>query len=171
MLIFVFKPGDEPGAAKTAGTTKPLPALTDVAAPRHGADLATPCAKLIEALPRTLAGLAPRAVYPKPDSPFVVAWGDPAIVLRCGVDRPAGLTAGASELLTGVNGVFYWADHGDKTTTFTVVDRDPYIEIVVPEQYSGGPLSPISDAINKTLPAVCKVDPAAPTNELCTRRH
>lgn len=172
VLIFALKPGSsgDSGTPQQNDTSKPLPALTGVAAPPHGTQLATPCAKLVSELPVTLAGLAPRAVHPTPDSPFVVAWGDPAIVLRCGVDRPAKLAPGSSELLTGVNGVFFLPDQGKNSTTFTVIDREPYVEVVVPKQYEGGPLSPIADAVTKALPAVCKVDATAPTKDLCTHR-
>jgi hypothetical protein len=123
---------------------------------------------VLATLPVTLAGLPSRPALSS--SPFVVAWGDPAVVLRCGVARPAGLVPNSPELTTGVDGVFYWVDQGKKSTVFTVIDRAVYIEVTVPTTYAGGPLGPISTAVAKALPAVCVVDATAPAEHLCTHR-
>jgi hypothetical protein len=172
VLILVFKPG---GSGSVLGSTPStnagaLPAIT-AAAPPNGAANAATCATLIGALPVPLTGLGSRAVHTTPDSPFVVAWGEPPIVLSCGVNRPAGLVPGAADYVQLVNGVPFWVDHNpDGSISWTAIDRAPYIKIDVPAVYAGGPISPIADAIGASLPAVCKVDPAAPTDELCTHR-
>jgi hypothetical protein len=159
--------------ATTSGSSRPLPAVT-VAAPASNPAAAGPCTKVLATLPITLDGLASRPAVSS--SAFVVAWGDPAIVLRCGMSRPKGLVPGSSAFTTGVNGVFYWVDRDSVkgAIVFTVVDRAAYIEVTVPSTYGGGPLAPISDAVTKALPAVCVIPEqgAAPpaANKLCTNR-
>ena len=50
-----------------------------------GADAAA-CTKLVDALPDAVSDQPRRKVEPK--DAYGAAWGDPAIVLRCGVDMP-----------------------------------------------------------------------------------
>ena len=65
------------------------------------------------------------------DSPFAYAWGDPPVVLVCGVDRPAGWVVGESALQ--INGVQFYVDTDDpRTTVWTAVDRAVYVEVQVP---------------------------------------
>ena len=144
-----------------------MPAIS-VAAPPSNPAAEAPCTKVLAQLPVDLDGLPSRPALSQ--STFVVAWGDPAVVLRCGVPRPKGLVAGSDAFTTGVNGVYFWVDHQKKTTVFTVIDRAAYVEVTVPLTYAGGPLSPIADAVAKALPAVCVVDPAQPVDKQCTRR-
>ena len=159
---------------KAAHTGTPAPsalAPITVAAPPADPAAAAPCTKLLTALPVQLGDLAPRVVHPKPDSPFVVAWGDPAVVLRCGVPRPAGLSAGSSEFVLGVNGVNFFQSKRGTTHVFTAIDRAAYIEVAVPGSYAQPPLGPLADAIAKALPPVCVVDPKeTDPNKLCVNR-
>lgn len=152
-----------------------LPALTP-SAPPHADQQAAPCAKVLEQLPVQLGKLQPRVVHTRPDSPFVVAWGDPAVVLSCGVDRPKDLTPGSSaEFVTAGpdTGPFYDVTRAGSANVFTTVDRQPYISIVVPSAYQGSAvLPPLSQAIAQALPAVCSTDPNSPDPaKLCTRRR
>jgi Protein of unknown function (DUF3515) len=105
-----------------------------------------------------LDGYSPRIVHPYPDdSAAVVAWGNPAIVLQCGVPRPTGLTVDSSALVLLVDGI-NWLPVGDsKTTVFTAIDRVVYIQVTVPKSYAQPPLASISDAIAGVLPAVCQL--------------
>jgi hypothetical protein len=108
-----------------------------------------------------------------PDTPFVLAWGDPAVVLRCGVARPAALTPGSgAEFILGGNrsGPFYDVQRSGDANVWTTVDRAAYISITVPAKYAADPLPTLSRAIAKALPAVCAVDATAPTKDLCTHR-
>jgi hypothetical protein len=171
----------DPLASPSTGVAAPLPAIS-VAAPPSKATTTAPCTKVLEQLPISLAGLAPRVVHSHPDSPFVVAWGDPAIVLRCGVDRPAGLTSGSTNDTQIVNGVlFFIVNPGDGSDTsdawtFTVVDRAAYVELLVPKSYGQPPLGPIADAVAKALPDTLCLPQAAPgqtpppAKQLCTHR-
>lgn len=145
--------------SSTPAPTAPVPIT--VAAPPADPATVGPCTKLLTALPVQLGDLTPRIVHPEPDSPFVVAWGDPAVVLRCGVARPSALKPGSADLIIGVNGVFWLPVHEKKATVWTTVDRAAYVEVTVPVSYRQPPLAPIADAIAKVLPPVC-VTQAAP---------
>lgn len=134
---------------------------------------------MLQYLPQTLDGLKPRVVHPRPDTPFVVAWGDPAILFRCGVARPAELRPQSSDQIFSANGAAgpYWLPVRDaKETTWTVIDRSVYIQLSVPNAYSQPPLAPVGAAVVKGLPeAVClpqaalgQTPPAAA--DLCTQR-
>jgi Protein of unknown function (DUF3515) len=136
---------------------------------------AAPCADLLEHLPVRLGALNPRIVHTTPDSPYVVAWGDPAVVLACGVDRPTSLRPGSSAQYFAngpQTGPFYDVTKGADGNVWTTVDRKPYISVTVPAKYQGADvLPPLSEAIAKALPAVCSTDPAEPDPaKLCTRR-
>lgn len=165
------------GRAPTATSAGPgnsrsgaLPPIS-VAAPPADPSSAPPCTKLLTALPVQLGALAPRVVHPTPDSPFVVAWGDPAVVLRCGVGRPVALRPGSADLDIGVDGVFWLPVQQRDGTVWTTVDRAVYIELTVPRSYPQPPLGPLSDAIAKALARECLVDPTQiDPAKLCTNR-
>jgi hypothetical protein len=165
----------------SAKSTSPsaLPALTPTAPPSNAAAVA-PCTKVLEALPEQLGDLLPRVVHPKPDSLFVVAWGDPAVILRCGVARPADLKVGSSvEFVlvggsSGQSGAYFdvGTDHG--SNVFTTVDRAVYISVTVPAKYASGPLPALAQAIAKALPPVCVGAPEpglTDDSKLCTHRQ
>jgi hypothetical protein len=168
------------GTGKSAdSTTNPtagaLPALS-ASAPPHANAEAVACNKVLAQLPVQLGALPGRVVHTRPDSPYVVAWGDPAVVLSCGVDRPADLKPGSSaEFITGgvETGPFYDVTQSGGAEVYTTVDRQPYIAISVPAKYQGGDvLPPLSRAIARAVPAVCTTDPNTPDpDRLCTRRR
>jgi hypothetical protein len=151
----------------------PLPTVTVSAPTRTDAATVSTCAQLISALPLTLAGESLRLTVSEPPSPSIVAWGDPAIVLRCGVARPAELKAGSDAFIVLVNRVNFLSKKVGRTTVFTVVDRSVYVDVSVPSSYPQPPLGPIATAVGKVLPTpVCVVDPnTADLTKLCTRRR
>ncbi|SOD73423.1 uncharacterized protein DUF3515 [Jatrophihabitans sp. GAS493] len=159
-----------PSGTKTA-SNGPLAAVTVTAPAANPANDAA-CTQVLTALPTELAGLAPRQVKSDPASPYVLAWGNPAVVLRCGVGKPADLVPGSSDVafLSGV----YWlqsADGGDDV--FTSVDRSVYVEVRVPKSLTVQPLPLLGAAIASKLPAVCSVpdgNQTVPDSELCTHR-
>lgn len=189
LLAFAFTTGRDPTASSShtspgsAGLSAGPPAAPlTVAASSLPATAQTPCEKVAEKLPVTLNGLAPRAVY---GPPFVVAWGDPSVVYRCGVPRPAGLTPGSSTNVydtgTGTGRTVEWfaVKHQDHTV-WTSIDRAVYIEVTVPAAVQGGEvISALSGDIAAALPAVCQAFPAAPPatfdakleRSLCVNRH
>jgi hypothetical protein len=149
-------------------------------APAPNAATTRPCTSVLQYLPQRLDGMAPRVVHPQPDSPFVVAWGEPAIVFRCGVDRPAELAPQSSEQIFSANGAGgpYWLPVREATqTVWTVIDRAVYIELTVPNSYQQPPLAPIGTAVAKGLPeAVCLPQAAVGQTppdaaRLCTHRR
>ncbi|GAA5160404.1 MULTISPECIES: DUF3515 domain-containing protein [Amycolatopsis] len=114
------------------------------------------CATLVPALPAQLTSNGTtlnRREIAEPAPPATVAWGAPdAIVLRCGIDRPAELTQ-TSQLRT-VSGVQWLPIEGDGTSTWYVVDRNVYVALTVPDSAGTGPLQTISDLVAAKLPAV-----------------
>jgi hypothetical protein len=107
------------------------------------------CPALMEQLPLELAGEQSRRV--RSDSPFAYAWGDPAVTLICGVDRPAGFAPDSA--LYQINGVFWFVDDSDPdTTVWTAVDRPVYVELRVPATIDSGPATVLSTTIAGALP-------------------
>ena len=64
-----------------------------------------------------------------PTSPRTAAWGDPAVVLRCGVSRPAGLSGSEVVEVDGVGWVL--AERG-RAYVFTTSDLMTYVQVSVP---------------------------------------
>lgn len=151
----------------------PLPAVT-ASAPPHAKTFSAQCEKVLEQLPVQVHGLNPRVVHTTPDTPYVVAWGDPPVILRCGVDRPAALHPGATKQLlsaTGRSGPYFDVTHSGDDEVWTAVDRAVYISVSVPVQYASGPVPPIARAIARALPPVCTTRYTAPLAQRCTRRR
>jgi Protein of unknown function (DUF3515) len=143
--------GTPGGVARVEGTPAPQredrpPLHVDVPPVTPEANAA--CPGLMGALPLDLAGEPSRPV--QSDSPFAYAWGDPPVVLVCGVDRPAGFTATAS--LIQINGVQWLVDTSDPgTTVWTAVDRPVYVRVTVPSTVDSGPVTVLSTALGKAL--------------------
>lgn len=81
----------------------------------------------------------------------MVAWGQPALVLRCGVPRPTGFVP--TSALIVINGVQWFTVQRTGAVVWTVVDRPVYVELTVPSAYSSAPVVEISAAITQALPA------------------
>jgi hypothetical protein len=170
--LLLAGPGPEsPGTSPSPSSGAVLPPVTVGAPEDTSAATVTTCAKVISALPLQLAGADVRRTASNPPSSSIVAWGDPAIVLRCGVARPANLNPSLTAELFEVNGVLVLPAKTSSATVFTVLDRSVYIDVSVPSSYAQPPLGPIAAAIKKVLPKpVCVQDPTAPRPQLCTRR-
>ncbi len=101
------------------------------------AETATSCRALLATLPSNLLGNARevRAAEGSPAHPplaeYAAAWDDPAIVLRCGVGRPAALTPSAQ--LIGVNGVEWVPDTTGPAVIWTTTSLPVAVEVTVPE--------------------------------------
>jgi len=105
-------------------------------------DLATACHGLVEALPDSVADLERREV----DGHYGAAYGDPPIVLRCGVGRPDQLMTTCME----VDGIDWFLEKTDEGATVTTVGRTPAVELVVPADYLGSDLlADLSAAVNE----------------------
>lgn len=95
------------------------------AAPGAAAPL---CARVLVSLPDEVGGGGRRATT----SQSTAAWGDPPVVLRCGVPSP-GPTTDPCVDLDGVDWVLTELDGERRYTTF---GREPGLEVTVPD---GGP--------------------------------
>lgn len=122
-----------------------------------GADAAA-CASLLDDLPATLAGRAAREVSPA--SAPAAAWGDPALVLTCGVEEPAGLDEFASCQV--VDGVDWFVppeqlDDPEGDVLMTTVGTRPRVSLLVPADLRGSTSStalvelaePVKDDLEK----------------------
>lgn len=109
------------------------------------------CTELTADLPTTVLDQNRRQVDP---GRFSAAWGKPAIVLRCGVSAPPGLTA-SSECLE-VNGVGWFAEPAAGGMIFTTIGRPALVELSVPAKYA-----PESGALVDLAQAVTSHDPVS----------
>ncbi len=110
------------------------------------------CARLHQRLPDDLDGRDRRGTSPA--SRRTAAWGDPAVVLRCGVPRPAALTP-TSQVLE-VEDVAWFLTERPRAYVFTTVGRTAYVELRVPRSTprdrATAPLVDLAPAIRATLP-------------------
>jgi hypothetical protein len=107
------------------------------------------CPAVMSALPLDLQGEPSRQV--QSDSPFAYAWGEPPVVLVCGVDRPVGFTVGVSAIQ--INGVQWYVDTRDPdTTVWTTVDRPVYVQVTLPASVDSAPVTALSTPIAQALP-------------------
>jgi hypothetical protein len=106
------------------------------------------CPALMSTLPLELTGEPSRRV--QSDSPYAYAWGDPPIVLVCGVDRPAGFVVGSSPIQ--INGVQWYVDTSDPdTTVWTTVDRPVYVRITLPADVDSAPVTELTPQVAAAL--------------------
>lgn len=175
-LIFGLSGGGGPGSASSSGPVRPsaLPALTPSAPPSNAAAVA-PCTKLLQTLPERLGDLLPRVVHPIPDSLFVVAWGDPAVIARCGVPRPADLKPGSADFVPVVNGVSFLEHDTSGAHVYVAIDRAAYVELSFPKSAGSGELPLLATAIAKAMPRVCQPqagpgEPQPDPADLCVNR-
>ena len=116
---------------------------TEVAlAPASGAAV---CATA--AWPAAVANQA--GVTTDPESGSVAAWGDPAVIARCGLD-PLGPTTDDCVTVDGIDWVVRPLSDGSVATTY---GRDPAIEVLAPATYGPVPLLlPAFTAVASSLP-------------------
>jgi hypothetical protein len=138
-------------AALVRGQPQDPVRLAVVPAPAAGS---TDCARLLAALPEKLDGgmqdALERRQLASPAPAGAAAWGEPPVVLRCGLDRPADLTA--TSRLLAVSGVQLLELPNPGTSTWVVVDRPVYVVVDLPPVTGSGPLQQIATVITNTLP-------------------
>jgi Protein of unknown function (DUF3515) len=107
-------------------------------APDLSAADAEACRSLVDALPETLDGHA--RVDATGDTAYGAAWGDPAIVLTCGVGRP--LDFNDSSTCVAVNSAGWYvpdeillSDDQTLDVTTTEMNHRPRVQLVVPGDY------------------------------------
>jgi hypothetical protein len=132
--------------ASTSGTDE------SVAVPVPDVRVAGYCAALHARLPRIVDGLHRHDLKPRSD--LTAGWGNPSIVLRCGVPRPL-VDADPDADAVEVNGVG-WSIEPQAGGSFrlTTTLRKAYVEVTLPKRYAGdlGPLTDLADAVRKSVP-------------------
>lgn len=130
---------------------------TDVTAaavvPTPPAEIAKYCEALHKELPKKVIEDVERSEL-SPESPLTAGWGDPAIVLRCGIDRPAEVGDPKANAVE-VNGVGWVVDdRGDDGLRFITMYREAYVELLVPASYhaDAGILVEFAKPVAKTIP-------------------
>lgn len=91
------------------------------------------CAKASHRWPKTVSGQKSRQV--STDSDTVRAWGDPAIIARCGVTSP-GPTTNHCVAVDDIDWVGAKLSDGTRYITY---GRSPAIEVLVPTKYNAFP--------------------------------
>jgi hypothetical protein len=121
--------------------------------------VAAGCARLAAALPDSLDGHARRKTTPR--SVTTAAWGDPPIVMRCGVGVPAAYSPVSEQYV--INGVAWLPERLTKGFLFTTVGRVPGVELAVPDHYQPeiNPLTDLATVVGRQIPPAA--GPASPT--------
>jgi hypothetical protein len=169
VLVNVLRPDDDGGdsgaVADVSGTTSAPrgnlpPVQVDTPEVTSAADLA--CPVLMSQLPLELAGESSRLV--RSDSPYAYAWGDPPVVLICGVAPPAGYVAGVQGIV--INGVEWFVDTSDPDTVlWTTVDRNVPVQMQVPASTDSALVTAASTIIATAIPFTEPTPaPATPTD-------
>jgi len=108
------------------------------------------CAALLGDLPPKVAGQSRRLVV----DDLAGAWGDPPIVLRCGVEKPVALKPDSQ--CHDVNGVGWLAEEQSDGWLFTTIGRKHYLSLEVPSDYepAADALADLADLVARHVPDV-----------------
>lgn len=138
-------------AAMVRGQPSDPLGLAVVPAPSAGS---ADCTRLLTALPDELdggeLGALERRQLVAPVPAGAAAWGEPPVVLRCGLDRPPDLTA--TSRLLAVSGVQFLDIARPGTSAWVAVDRPVYVVVDLPPISGSGPLQQLATVIANTLP-------------------
>lgn len=127
------------------------------------------CKELMTALPASLGTAVKRQVIDNVAG--TAAWGDPAIVMRCGLPTPAELSC--SSALTQVSnangeaGVQWLQLSESGETTYLAADRPVRIAITLPDGTGTGAIQQMSAVISGIIPArpICSNGTLLPTDD------
>jgi len=136
--------------AKNVESNQPGPdaAVAIPVVPQPGA-MSAGCAALDGALPDTIDGHARRTMVVA--EPGVAAWGEPPVVLRCGITDPEELTCAAA--LTVLNGVSWLVLGESGSTTYIAVDRSVRVAVTLDDSTGIGAVQALANVIDGHLPA------------------
>lgn len=137
-------------AAVGCTSTDPSASVT---VPTPSSEAAAYCRALHKELPRSVAGL--ERTDPAPRSDLTAGWGDGAIVLRCGVARPAKMDDSQSKA-TEADGVNWLLEQReDDGPRFTTTLRKAYVEVTFSAAYAhdATPLAAFAAPVKKTVPS------------------
>ncbi|MDA2988586.1 MAG: hypothetical protein O2815_05845 [Actinomycetota bacterium] len=106
-------------------------------------DASVECEPVLSASPIRLLGELQRETTPR--NAAAIAWGDPPIVLACGIDHEVPADA---QVIT-IEGIDWVAEETDTGTVFTTLSLVPTIQLRVPANYR-----PEVDAVVEITPAL-----------------
>ncbi|MFI6640986.1 DUF3515 domain-containing protein [Streptomyces sp. NPDC050504] len=129
-------------------------AAATITVPTPSKKTAALCDSLDRELPKDVAGGERRD--PEPESTLTAAWGDSAIVLRCGVPRPAKMTDPGEDGMS-VDGVAWLVEElEDGGYRFTTGLRLAYVEVTLDAEHArehgAGLLTEFAAPVKKTVP-------------------
>lgn len=122
------------------------------------------CTALMSTLPDRLGDYR-RAETAQPTPAGTAAWrngdddggdtgtGD-AVILRCGLDRPAEFVVGAPIQMVNEVQWFRLQDSGSARSTWLCVDRPAYVALTLPDGSGPSPIQTMSEVIERTMPAI-----------------
>jgi hypothetical protein len=123
------------------------------AVPSPGAGVTKLCRELDRVLPSEVDDQDRRD--PEPASALTSGWGDPAIILRCGVERPSEMDDPEADGVE-VNGVGWLLQkRDDGSFRFTTTLRKAYVEVTIPKDRTTDGMAPLVDlapSIKKAIP-------------------
>jgi Protein of unknown function (DUF3515) len=134
----------------SAGCGSSTPAVGVSPVPTAAPAVQDVCRRLVQALPSKVDDLPRRRVAPADGT--TAAWGNPPVVLRCGVGKPAGLTM--TSMLAGVNGLYWFIEEHPDVRIWTTNGLRANVEMRIPIRHDPpqGPMVDVAAAISATDP-------------------
>jgi len=154
LAVAVVAVGVVLGLAATRRPPAQPVAIASVPAPRADSP---DCHRLLDALPAALGDFQ-RATAVDPVPAGAAAWragtdGD-AVILRCGLDRPAEFVVGTPIQMVNEVQWFRLDDSDTERSTWVSVDRPVYVALTLPTGTGPTPIQALSDLIARTMPVV-----------------
>ncbi|MEI7031062.1 DUF3515 domain-containing protein [Streptomyces pratensis] len=127
-------------------------ASPSVEVPTPSSEAAAYCEALHEELPKTV--LDRERSDPSPESDLTAGWGDGAIVLRCGVPRPAEMDDPQAQGVEADGVKWLLEEPGDSGPRFTTTYRKAYVEVTLSPEFAHDitPLAAFAGPVAKTVP-------------------
>ncbi|MEV0036939.1 DUF3515 domain-containing protein [Streptomyces sp. NPDC050804] len=127
-------------------------ASVSVAVPTPSPGETVLCRALHKELPESIGDLDRND--PEPRSELTAGWGDAAIVLRCGVPRPDGMSDPQAKAVEA-DGVNWMLEERDSGPRFTTTYRDTYVEVTLDARFAhdSTPLARLAAPVAKTIPS------------------
>ncbi len=142
------------GIAATRRTPAQPVAIAAVPAPQADSP---ECRGLLDALPAALGDFqraTARDPVPAGTAAYQAGTDADAVILRCGLDRPAEFVVGTPIQMVDQVQWFRLADPDTDRSTWVCVDRPVYVALTLPTGSGPTPIQTMSDLIARTMPAV-----------------